>query len=206
MENIHQKKSNTIFFQLAFGILTVQNVWLLVDALVFQNLSLYPFYLDLLGFFLLDLSFIVFASSTNHSRNQLYLGALFISGWLLFRIWWQFGIFGGQNIFDTENFDPSKVNVSFFDFIRLVIYLIPLSGISLGLGTFFIWRAINSRAILLFFIYGIINAIASIFFILGGLIFIGLIAKIYLIPLIGIFVFGVNLFKCSEYIQNLRRN
>lgn len=170
---IISKELNVILLRLAFVLIFIQNLFLLLGSVIPQDSIIILFYLDLVGFSVLAIGYLIYF--TQDSERSFLWGGLGILGWVVSRVINQFVILGFITQIpelDTSGYVPTGDIIQ--DIIGELIHgiiqtLSPyaigmavffvLSGISLGIGAYFIWQAQGGIDGLFFAIYSLTNLV-----------------------------------------------
>ncbi|MFX0050597.1 MAG: hypothetical protein ACFFAJ_01815 [Candidatus Hodarchaeota archaeon] len=141
------------------------------------------FNLDLLGFSLLAIGYILYSTPISEKKLYYLSGGVFIVGWVIIRIISQY-IFpfvlleNGRAYFDMlevltpqpwggglEEAIRDKPHLLTYRYDLIVMWNFIFGGLSLGVGSILIWRAQSGKEGRLFMIYGLINLIAVLMYI-----------------------------------------
>ena len=185
---------------------------LFISSFGINSILNFIFYLDLIGFFLLGIGYIVwsFQEENRNNKTPLRITGVMIILWLVLRVYWQFFLTKGSLLSFNEGSDPVKL---FESNIQAMMYFFILSGIVLLIGSYYAWRSFRGRGTFLFFGFGIINLVGILMitlpslsgslsqsldvFIMGGFI------KLFILPIIGIITY-LFLFLQFKLLKNTK--
>lgn len=191
------------------GILAVQNI-LLFLGVVTANISFleYSLYIDMLGFLLLGVAYIIYAQQEGGDQKLLYAGVA-IEGWLIARIIWRYVLV--DQLFDLINdLDLDAVD-NLVDTIQNMAYAYLFGGLFLLIAFYFVWN-LNLEGGTILFVYGVINFIGVFLLVFpllggddaGGGVAVGVILKMLVVPILGIIAFFMLFSKAEDHLYPMQ--
>lgn len=195
-----QNNTGITLFKVGAIIILVQNVLYFIGGNIGDgSLIEYVLYIDLVGFLLLGLGYILVGNQSDNGQQFLF-GGIGILGWLAARLYWQFVAVDNltNSLSDVGLTDPEPLVDAFYS----MVWGFLISALLLMVGAFFIWR-VSGKGGLMFFSYAVVNFIA-VFFIVqpflgattadnvdaaaGGFV-LGFVVKLLVVPILGIITF-----------------
>ena len=221
-------KQNIQVLQLGALVLIIQNllIFLGLVALIPKNFIYYDFYIDIIGFIILGIGFILYAQQKQalNTKGYFFRGGILILMWIILRIIWQI-ILGGNILFSNiSNTSASSLTAYLPVFFTTVLANIAMlfafipAGIALGIASIYIYRSKKNLGTkknfdgVLFLAFGLINMITilimgfSLFSVamgvksLGFLTLIALALKLVFIPFLAIITFIAMLITLPKLI------
>jgi hypothetical protein len=205
----------------AFTFLVIQNVLLTLGLFLYFTYKFPLFYLllnlDLLGFLLVAIGFILYSTQITEYKKYYFGCGLCFLGWLLCRLLAQYIIpfvflqrgeafydllmsfrWGGLDLGTPESRLSDKLYILPSIHIQRMMYLIILGGVLLGIGSILVFCAQRDLKGLTFMIYGIINLIGVYFLVPFQNLDTapdaqGTMIKVFIVPVLGILVFSWQL-------------
>lgn len=208
-------------FVVGFGflIILIQHFCIVLVPFIIPDLIIQIFYLDIIGFFIIGLGYILVAFDIGE-KKPLYLGSgALLIGWSFFTIIWRF-----ITKFYNITFDLSNTNTTMTEFLtqvaneRLIFSGSSiLASLFLFIGSLLIYKAHGGSGAILMVVFTLLNFIGMI--LIAGPVYLlpesevtnasnlalgvlfGLFLKLILVPIMGLIAFLVLVLKTNDVVK-----
>ena len=205
------RDQNALLIKIGFLAILIQNVLLLSGLFVSVGLFEIALLVDIIGFALLGLGFLLFSSHDNEHKNQYLIGGLGFLAWVGLRVTWQFVITSGLNF--TGGTDPTQAFDAIAQTILGMIFAFFLSSVAMLVATIAIWHAIRGADGVLLLVFGVLNFIGVFLLFLplfqltdvtavtnaAASLLAAILLKLLIVPVVGIITFIVLLVRSSRF-------
>ena len=212
------KNQSRLIVGAGFLIVLIQHFCIILVPFIIPDLTVQVFYIDIIGFFIIGLGYILVATDLTDKKNLYFGSGGFLIGWVVFTLIWRFITKFYEITINAANTDATLTN--FFQQVANERLLFSsstiLASLFLFVGSLFIYKAHGGAGAILLVVFALLNFIGMLLIAgpaylapdsttdasnLAMGVIIGLILKIILVPIMGLVAFLVLVLKTNDVVK-----
>ena len=156
--SVLNRDQSTLLIKLAYIIIIVQNIMIYAGIFVASSLLEFMLYVDIIGFALLGLGFVLFALNLSEQKITYLLAGVAFLLWVVFRVYWQFIALSGFTFGNTS--DATTAIQDLAESLFQMIFAFFLAALVLFVACVLLWYVLRGADGILVLAFGLVNFIA----------------------------------------------